>query len=461
MQNKQTEHTFSKNHIHFIGIGGSSMSGLAELALKQGNTVSGSDRSDSDKINKLRQKGIKVFSSHSADNIPDETKLVVYTLAVPDDNPELAEARRRNIPTVERGVYLGQICSHYKYSVAVAGTHGKTSTTSMLSSILLSADMKPNIHIGGVFPRIGSNVLASDSQYFITEACEYHANFLNLHAYAEIILNIEAEHLDFYRDLSHIMDVFSEFVSYCDPSGFIVVCADDANALASVSHAKPRTVTYSIKNKNAEFFADNIQHTPSGSSFTILKNNARFIEINLNVPGIHNVSNSLAAAAAAVNLGCSAESIKEGLEAFFGTGRRFEKKGEYNGVPLIDDYAHHPTEIKATLNAARSVIPHDGRIYAIFQPHTYSRLIAFLDDFAKALKKADVVIVTDIFSAREKDPGTISGRSAADFFVQKGINAIYIPNFNEIACHIREHVHKNDIVLTLGAGNVNEILTLI
>ena len=227
-----------KGHIHFVGIGGSSMSGIAEIALKQGYIVSGSDRSDSDKLKTLKEKGITVYPFHSAENISDTVSLVVYTLAVSADNPELIEAANRNIPIIERGAYLGQICSHYKYSVAVAGTHGKTSTTSMLSSIMLSAELSPAIHIGGVFPRIGSNVLASNGDYFVTEACEYHANFLNLRPFGEIILNIEAEHLDYYRDLNHIMDCFSEFATYCPSEGFIVVCSDDENALKAIKSAK-------------------------------------------------------------------------------------------------------------------------------------------------------------------------------------------------------------------------------
>ena len=427
----------AKGHIHFIGIGGSSMSGLAEIALKQGYIVSGSDRSDSDKLKSLIEKGITVSPFHSAKNITDDISLVVYTLAISSDNPELKEAANRNIPIMERGVYLGHICSHYKYSVAVAGTHGKTSTTSMLSSILLSAQVNPAIHIGGVFPRIGSNVLASTGEYFVTEACEYHANFLNLHPFGEIILNIEAEHLDFYKDLNHIMDCFSEFATYCPPNGFIVVCADDSNSLQAVQSAKTNIITYSVKDKSATYSAANISQCGSNSSYTLCNNGTPVIEINLNVPGIHNISNSLAAAAAAFQLGCSKESVKDGLEAFTGTGRRFEKKGEYNGATVIDDYAHHPTEIRATLSAARAVAK-DNKIYAIFQPHTYSRAIAFLNDFSDAFKSADKVVVTDIFSAREKDPGTISGKSIAELFIKNDIDAVYISDFSEIASLMRQ-----------------------
>ena len=451
----------TNNHIHFVGIGGSSMSGLAELAIKQGYFVSGSDRSISEKAEVLRRKGAIVYEGHDAKNITDDITLVVYTLAVPLSNPELEEARKRNIPIIERGEYLGQICSHYKYSVAVAGTHGKTSTTSMLSSIFISAKKEPSIHIGGFFPLIKSNVLASNSDFFITEACEYHENFLHLHPFGEIILNIEAEHLDYYRDLNHVMDAFSKFVSFGDKNGFIVVCADDENAMNVIKNSNSSIITYSIKDKNADVYAENITNSSHGSNYMLYYKQKPVTDICLNVPGLHNVSNSLAAAAAALFFSCSPESIKNGLEAFCGTGRRFEQKGEYKGAPLIDDYAHHPTEIKATLSAAKDIISKNGKIYAILQPHTYSRALAFQDEFATALKDADTVIVSDIFAAREKDPGTISGLSMAEYFKSKGINALHISDFADIAKYIKEHAGENDIVITLGAGNINEVIGLV
>ena len=450
-----------KEHIHFIGIGGSSMSGLAELAVKQGYFVSGSDRIASDKLKYLSDKGIHIYPSQSSENITDDISLVVYTLAVPDSNPELAEVRRRNIPTVERGVYLGKIASHYKYSVAVAGTHGKTSTTSMLSSIALSAGKEPSIHIGGIFPRIGSNVLASQSNYFITEACEYHENFLNIHPYGGIILNVEAEHLDYYKDLDHIKTAFSKFASSCDSTGFLIVCADNAIAVEVSAAAKCPVIFYSTKDPSAPYYAGNVRHSETGSSYTLFKNGSPLQEIHLHVPGLHNVSNSLAAAAAAICLDCSPKSIAEGFDAFYGTGRRFEKKGVYHGVPIIDDYAHHPTEIAATLAAARSILPSSGKIFAIFQPHTYSRAIAFLDDFAKVLKGADQVVVTDIYSAREKNLGMISGASMADYFIGHGLSAKYISAFEEISDFIKSCVVPGDIVITLGAGDVNKIIDII
>ncbi len=451
----------NNKHIHFVGIGGSSMSGLAELALKQGFIVSGSDRAISEKTEKLREKGAIIYSGHCAENITSDTSLVVYTLAVPLSNPELAEAQRKNIPIIERGKYLGQICSHYKYSIAVAGTHGKTSTTSMLSSILLSANKEPSIHIGGFFPLINSNVLASNSDYFVTEACEYHENFLNLKPYGAIILNIEAEHLDYYRDLNHILDSFSKFASYCNKNGFLVACMDDQNTMKVLSNAPKNIITYSIDNEKADVYAKNIQHTANNSSYTLCHKGVEICHIQLKVPGTHNISNSLAAAAAALYFECSTESIKNGLEAFAGTGRRFEKKGTYNGAPLIDDYAHHPTEISATLEAAKSILPDNGKIYAILQPHTYSRSLAFKENFAISLKNADVVIVTDIFAAREKDPGTISGFSMAEYFKSQSINSLHISDFDDIAKYIQKNVNKNDIVITLGAGDVNEIINLI
>ncbi len=447
-----------KEHIHFIGIGGSSMSGLAELAAKQGYSVSGSDRTDSDKLKYLSEKGIRIYPTQSPENITDDIALVVYTLAVPDSNPELAEVRRRKIPAVERGVYLGKIAAHYKYSVAVAGTHGKTSTTSMLSSIVLSAGKEPSIHIGGVFPRIGSNVLASHSDYFITEACEYHENFLNIHPYGGIILNVEAEHLDYYKNLSHIKTAFSNFASSCDPAGFLVVCADNGAAKEAAAAAKCQVIYYSTEDSGAAYYAENIRYCEAGTSYSLFENGSPLCDIFLHVPGLHNVSNSLAAAAAAAQLGCSARSIAEGLDAFHGTGRRFEKKGTFRGVPVIDDYAHHPTEIAATLAAARSVLRPGGKIYAVFQPHTYSRATAFLEDFTKVFRDADQVIVTDIYSAREKDPGTVSGASMAQHFTENGVAARYISAFETIADYLKSCAAPGDMILTLGAGDVNQVI---
>ena len=447
-----------KEHIHFIGIGGSSMSGLAELAMKQGYDVSGSDRSITDKVKRLEVKGAKIFPTQSASNITDDITLVVYTLAVPASNPELAEARSRNIPVVERGVYLGKICDHYKYSIAVAGTHGKTSTTSMLSSIVISAGKEPNIHIGGVFPLIGSNVLVSNSDYFITEACEYHENFLNIHPFAGIILNVEAEHLDYYKDLDHIKSAFSKFASSCSPNGFLVACSDSPAAVETARSAPCPVLFYSVQDPNAAYYAANIRFTPECTLYTLFENGKELCDVTLHVPGMHNVSNSLSAAAAAIQLGCRTDSIMKGLDAFRGTGRRFEIKGNFRGAPVIDDYAHHPTEIAATLAAARGIINPSGKIYAIFQPHTYSRAINFIDDFTKVLKSADRVIVTDIYSAREKDPGTISGASMAERFTENGVDAVHISDFDKIADFIRENVSPGDIVITLGAGDINEVI---
>lgn len=448
-------------HIHFIGIGGSSMSGLAELAVKQGYTVSGSDRSDSSVLDRLRALGVHIYLSQSAENITDDISLVIYTLAVPDSNPELAEARRRNIDTVERGIYLGKLAEHYKYSVAVAGTHGKTTVTSMLSSIFISDNKEPNIHIGGTFHRIGGSVQTSDSEYFITEACEYHENFLNIHPFAGIILNVEAEHLDYYRDFDHIRSAFSQFASSCSKDGFLVVCKDSAEASDAALGVKCPVITYSIKDPSAMFYAADIRHKENKTYYTLTENGKALCEICLNVPGIHNISNSLAAASAAIRLGCSPEGIADGIYEFHGAGRRFEQKGTFNGAPVIDDYAHHPTEIAAVLSAAREVISDEGKIIAVFQPHTYSRAMSFQKEFSCALKNAETVIVTEIYSAREKDPGTISGASMAEYFVQNGVNAVHISDFKEIAKAVRASATSNDIVITLGAGNVNQVIDMI
>ncbi len=434
------------------------MSGLAELALKQGYAVSGSDRSDSQLLDRLRNEGIHIYTSQEACNITDDIDTVVYTLAVPESNPELAAARKKNIPVCERGVYLGMIADHYRYTAAVSGTHGKTTVTSMLSSILISDNKKPSVHIGGVFHRIGGSVLASDSEYFITEACEYHENFLNIRPYAGIILNVEPEHLDYYRDFDHIRSAFSKFAASCSEDGFLVVCKDCDAAVSVSGSARCRVVMYSIHDTSAEFYASDIGHENGSAHYTLMHRGDPVCKICLNVPGAHNISDSVAAAAAALNLGCSPEGIADGLAEFHGAGRRFEQKGTCSGAPLIDDYAHHPTEINAVLSAARDVIPDKGRIIAVFQPHTYSRAMAFQNEFAEALSKADKVIVTDIYSARESDPGTISGSSMAGYFAEKGIDAVYISDFGDIADVIKNTAVPGDIVITLGAGSVNRVI---
>ncbi len=449
--------------IHFIGIGGSSMSGLALLSADAGYIVSGSDREESRNTLSLREKGFQIHIGQRPENITPDISLVVYTIAVGSGNPELKAALSAGIPAVERGTFLGLFASRYIYTVSVTGTHGKTTTTSMLSSILLSAGLDPAIHIGGHFPLIGSNVRSSGSDYFITEACEYYEHMLKIPSFGGIILNVESEHMDYYKTDDALDSAFSRFAAGIPDHGFLVVCAENARAMRVSSSASCRITTYASADSGveADYCYKIVSKHPGPASFEIVYGGRTLTEVTMKVPGNHNISNALAAACAAFELGVDPESVKAGLEAFEGTGRRFELVGNCRGAMLIDDYAHHPTEISATLDAAGQILPKGGRIIAIIQIHTFTRARDFVVQFAEALKKADLVYVTDIYAAREPDPGDVSGESVNAYFVEKGINSIYISDFAEIAEKIRENLTENDIVLSLGAGDVNKIVYML
>ncbi len=453
-------------HIHFIGIGGSSMSGLALLALHAGYWVSGSDRANSAGVLTLKAKGATVQIGQCAENITSDIDLVIYTVAVSPDNPELVAARTLGIPVMERGHYLGVLCRQYQFPIAISGTHGKTTTTAMIGAILLAASKDPAIHLGGSFPLIGGSVRPASGDYFVTEACEYHAHMLELAPFAAVLLNVEAEHLDYYKDLAEIKDAFVQFVRLCPPEGFCVACKEDADAYEVLGAACCRRITYGFKASglDADYEAAEIVEGPDGTAFSWFCWEAGVLvqhEAKLHVPGRHNVLNALAAIAVCHTLGCSPEEIRKGLSLFTGTGRRFEKVSVVRGATLIDDYAHHPTEIEATLAAARSTVAQGGRVLAIFQAHTYSRALAFKNEFGAALSAADQVFVSDIYAAREPDPGTISGASMASDFCAMGVRAGYYGDFEATAAAVSAAMQPGDLVISLGAGDVNQILKMI
>jgi len=446
--------------VHMIGIGGSSMNGIATIIMNYGISVTGSDRGPSKATEKLEALGAKVFFGHAEENLPDDCDLVVYTLAISQDNPEFLKAKKLNIHTMERGSFLGYVAAQHQYSLAISGTHGKTTTTSMTAAILMAASKDPCVHLGGYFPMIEGSVRASTSPYFVTEACEYHKNLLNLSPYAGIILNIEAEHLDFYKGgLPEIMETFSEFAGKISPDGFLLVCKDNDCAVEASKAAKCKVITYSIENPEADFYCKNVDILPEGiSHFTICKGDASLVDIELPVPGHHNISNALAASVAAMELGCTPLDVAHGLSVFHNTDRRFQVKGKMNGALLVDDYAHHPTEIKAVIHTANEMLEGTGKIWSIFQPHTYSRAKAFGDEFCEALRGSTKVIIADIYAAREPDPGDINSSMLADRFNSKGVPTIYISNFEEIKDYIRKNATEGDIVVTLGAGDINKVV---
>jgi UDP-N-acetylmuramate--alanine ligase len=442
-------------HVHFIGIGGISMSALAEILVNNGCLVSGSDIKESSLTDKLKDIGVRFFLGHAKENVTG-ADLVIYTAAVKNSNPEMQAARELNIPIIERPALLGEIMKKYQNAVAVSGTHGKTTTTSMVSLILMHANLDPTILVGGELDAIGGNVRVGNSTYFVTEACEYVESFLKFYPYIGIILNIEADHLDYFKDLDHIIHSFRKFAQLIPVNGYAIVCADDSNALRAVDGLKCNILTYGMKEQSYDWKAENITFNSYGfANFDIIYRGIKLTNIQLSIPGIHNVYNALAAAACAYALNVDIKHIAAALYAFKGTHRRFEIKGKLNGFTIVDDYAHHPTEIKATL-AAASKFPHK-RLWCIFQPHTYTRTLALLDEFSEAFVDADRVIIADIYAAREADEGKVHSRDLVEQINDKGGRAQHISDFDEIVSYILEQAQEGDLVITMGAGDIYKV----
>lgn len=442
-------------HVHMIGIGGSSMNGLAQILLNFGYTVSGSDMKSSAITDKLQSMGISFTPYHAAENV-EGSNLVVYTAAVKESNPEYIAAKQSGIPIIDRAELLGQIMRKYPYSIAISGTHGKTTTTSMASMIILESGKDPTIHIGGELDAIGGSTRIGNGKYFITEACEYVESFTKFYPYLGVILNIEADHLDYFKDLNHIKSAFLKFARLIPEDGFLVVCSDDTNAKSIADAVKCSIISYSINSRAADWTAGDIEFNDMGcASFNIYHEENLLLTVELKVPGIHNVYNALAAAAACYTLGIDEKSIKSGLEKFTGTRRRFELKGVVNNIRVVDDYAHHPSEIVATLNAARK--NKCNSIWCVFQPHTYTRTKALLAEFSKAFDNADSVIIADIYAAREVDNGEIHSRMLAEKLVDNGRNAVYFPDFDSIVNYLGRNVLPGDLILTMGAGDIHKV----
>ena len=442
--------------VFFVGIGGISMSALAQILKNDGYTVCGSDFKESETTEALVQMGIPVFIGHSGDHVQN-AGLVVYTAAVKEDNPERVAAKQLGIPAVERATLLGAMMKNYRYPVAVSGTHGKTTTTSMLAHILCAADLDPTILVGGVLPLIGGNMRDGGKDYFVTEACEYCASFLKFFPLYSIILNIEEDHLDFFRDIDDIIDCFSAFVAKLPQNGAVIANFDDDNVKKAVKDCGKTIVSYGTKSEDACYTAKNIVFGEGGAAtFDVQKKGAFYFKVTLCVPGMHNVQNALAVIAAADLLGVSKEAMQQGFLSYRGTNRRFEYKGKACGFQVIDDYAHHPTEIRATLKAAKAVAK-ENKVWCVFQPHTYTRSLALKDEFAKAFFDCDGLVVTDIYAAREKDTGLISAKDLAEVIEKSSHNAVYISSFADVAAYFKEHAKAGDLVLTMGAGDVYKI----
>lgn len=446
-----------KIHIHFIGIGGISMSGMAELLHNEGFMISGSDSLNNNITKHLESLGINIFYGQEAKNITKDYDLVVYTAAVHADNPEFMQAQALNIPMLNRAQLVGQVMSNYKTAVAVSGTHGKTTTTSMLSMMMMEGDLDPTISVGGVLEAIHGNIRLGKSGNFITEACEYTDSFLNFHPTRSIILNVEAEHLDYFKDLAHVRKSFKSFTNLLPNDGVLVINGEIDAVNEITDEAVCKVLTYGVIdeqfNGSVDYSARNVSYNQHGcGSYDLYHGEEKVGSIELCIVGRHNVSNSVAAVAMALDMGISLDRIQDALHQFTGTHRRFEHKGVMNGVTIIDDYAHHPTEVAACLDGAKRY-PHN-ELWCAFQPHTYSRTKNFLKDFAQALSKADHIVLADIYAAREADPGDISSADLKRELEALGKDVHHFHTFDEIEEYLFQHCTNGDMLITMGAGNI-------
>ncbi len=428
------------------------MSGIAQMLLKDGCTISGSDRASSPLTDKLCELGAKIYVGHSADNITNDIDLVVYSAAIGEDNPERVRAKELGIKEIDRAEMLGIIMKGYDCPIAISGTHGKTTTTGMLSHVFVECGKNPTITVGGELDIIHGNVHIGDKNYFIVEACEYHQSFLRFFPKISIITNIEADHLDYFRDLDHIIETFRDLALLTPEDGALIVNGEDENIKKAIEGIDRKIITFG-RSTDFDYSIGDLTHNGYNHyTFTVFKKGNPLGEIRLSVPGIHNVYDALAAFAAADYIGIDPDDICDSLHHFGGTHRRFETRGVMGGIVVVDDYSHHPTEIKATLSTVRDM--KYNNIWCVFQPHTYTRTKTLFDDFVKVLTESGVnIIITDIYAAREKDTGIVSAQQLANAIP----NAVYRKTFNDVAGFIKAQAKKGDIVITMGAGDVFKI----
>ena len=441
--------------VHFIGIGGISMSGLAEILHERGFTISGSDRVASPLTMHLESLGISVRVPQCKENIVPGIELCVYTAAISGDNPEFQEAKRRNIPMMTRAELLGLIMKNYKEAINVSGTHGKTTTTSMIGEILMEAQMDPTITVGGMMKDIGGNLRVGKSDVFLAEACEYTNSFLSFFPTMEVVLNIEADHLDFFKDINDIRASFRKFIEKLPENGILIFNKDIPHAEYFLQNLPGRKII-TFGHNDADYTANFISYDHyARPTYTLFERGEDKGKVTLGVSGEHNIYNSLSAIAVSRAIGISFETIKKGLLEFAGTDRRFQLKGKVNGFTIIDDYAHHPQEIAATIATAKKY-PHK-KLWVLFQPHTYSRTLALMDDFAGALSQADEIILADIYAAREKNTVGVSSNDLRKLMLSQNTNVYYIPDFPSIQEFVLSHLEEGDLLITMGAGNIVEV----
>ena len=443
-------------NLHFTGIGGISMSALAEIMISRGFTVTGSDSHESKITDHLESLGAKIFYNQVAGNISSDIDVLIYTAAIKQDNPELVKAKELGIPLLTRAEFLGQIMLNYPMAIGVSGTHGKTTTTSMLSQIMLEGNTDPTILVGGIMPAIRGNTRVGHSDKLITEACEYTNSFLSFKPNMAIILNVAADHLDFFKDLDDIRHSFRKFAELVPNDGFLVINSDIDNLEYFTDGLKCKVITVGSDPAKSDYSATNIEFDQfAKGSYDLVVNGEKSFHVALNVTGEHNIYNSLAAIAAAHAMGISDENIKAGLTQYGGTDRRFQYKGKVGDVTIIDDYAHHPDEITATIKTAKHY-PHK-KMWVVFQPHTYSRTKSLLPEFGKALKEADAVVLADIYAAREKDTLGVSSLDVKKEIEKYGTEVHYYPSFSEIENFLLESCSPGDLLITMGAGDVVKI----
>jgi UDP-N-acetylmuramate--alanine ligase len=438
--------------LHFVGIGGIGMSGLAEILLDQGFTVTGSDRAVSDNTERLSSIGIQVYIGHKAENVRADVNVLVYSSAVPPDNPELVEARKRNIPVIRRAEMLAEVM-RLKYGIGIAGTHGKTTTTTMTGLALMEGGIDPTVIVGGRVNLLAkSNVRMGKGEFIVVEADEYDRTFLSLTPTIAVLTTLETDHLDCYRDLEDIKSAFIQFASKVPFYGSVVLCLDEPSLQDIMPKIRKKIITYGL-NGQADLQAVDIVHKQQTTSFTVLRHGSEIGQVTLNVPGRHNVQNALAAIAVGLELSVPFEKLRDGLQKFSGVFRRWEVKAEVKGVTVVDDYAHHPTEIKATLQGAKG--GWRRRVVCVFQPHLYSRTRDFYDEFGRSFFNADVLVLTDVYPAREEPIQGVNGEliaNAAKDFGHKHVH--YVPDKKDIPKFLASIVREGDIVITMGAGDI-------
>lgn len=443
---------FHAQRIHMIGIGGSSMSGLADMLLSEGYIVTGSDNANSHAVERLREKGVCVSVGHRAENVRGAA-LIVYSAAIAPDNPERTEGARLGIPEMERSTLLGQLMDGHGHALCVCGTHGKTTTSSMLAQILLDAGRDPTVHIGGRFDALGGGSRVGGREFFVAEACEFHGSFLEMRPTLAVVLNIQADHLDYYKDLDDIERAFGQFLSALPDDGIAVGWGEDARILRRFACLSCKTVTFGMA-ETCDYSPRDLTYNDHGCPrFDVLRGGQALARIEMRVPGAVNALNALAAFSAAVESGVAPEDAARALSRFSGVHRRFELTGIINGVRMYHDYGHNPAEMRTALGFARLQRP--ARLWAVMQPHTYSRVKGLFDEYLTCTEDADFTLVTDIFAAREKDPGDISTPMLIDGMRAHGIDAVHTPAFDDTERYLRAHWKPGDLVLTMGCGNIN------